>query len=343
VKFQDPRMSLVEGLLSRGDRKISDLVEGVFRRGERFSSWDEHFDFERWMSELENLGIDENRYLSFDTYQGSLPWHFIDCRVSKNYLEAELERARQRVATENCLYGACSRCGVCDDSVKNRTAAREVEKPPAKGPPPAKTSAVHQSKILFSFTKEGVFRYLGHLDLVALLVRIGRIGGVPFQYSGGYNPKPRISLPFPLPLGISSRYELGEVTLEGGVTGESFKRMMNATAENGLRVLSASRNDRKKSIASEPFFHDYLIHWKEGMRRGEIVESLRDIEQMTGTHEAPKSFYQVRDDGLFVRLEGGRSIKTVFPENGQATFVQYDIERVMVWKKAGDRLVPFLP
>jgi radical SAM family uncharacterized protein len=344
VKFQDPRMSLVEGLLSRGDRKMSHLVEGVFRRGERFSSWDEHFDFERWMSELKNQGLDESRYLSFDTHRGSLPWHFIDCRVSGHYLEAELERARQKVATENCLYGACSRCGVCDDLIKNRAAAEEpIPKPRARRTPPEKTPTVHHSKILFSFTKAGVFRFLGHLDLVALLVRIGRIGGVPFQYSGGYNPKPRISLPFPLPLGISSSYELGEVTLEGRVTGEAFKNMMNTMAEEGLAILSAVQNDRKRSIASEPFLHDYVIHWKKGKGREQIIGSLLDIEPLHGSDAAPKSFYQARDDGLFVRLEGGRSIKSLFSNDGEGGYVQYDIERVMVWKKAERGLVLFLP
>jgi radical SAM-linked protein len=243
---------------------------------------------------------------------------------------------------------------VCDDLIKNR-AADGIHKPRAKRTTTEKTSAVHHSKILFSFTKAGVLRYLGHLDLVALLVRIGRIGGVPFQYSEGYNPKPRISLPFPLPLGISSRYELGEVTLEGRVTGEAFKSMMNmmnmmnmmdmmrSTAEEGLTILSAVHNDRKRSIASEPFFHDYVIHWKKGEGPERIIEFLRDIEPMRGADSAPESFYQSRDDGLFVRLGGDRSIKNLFSDSGEGAYVQYDIERVMVWQKAEGGLVPFLP
>jgi radical SAM family uncharacterized protein len=342
VKFMDPRMSLIEGLLSRGDRRMGDLVEGVYRRGERFSSWDEMFDFERWMSELRDLGIDENRYLSFDRELERLPWHFIDCRVSRSYLRDELERARQKVATENCLFGACSRCGVCDDVIKNRPAAESGMKPRTKLSVFKKTGEAHRSRILFSFMKTGVFRYIGHLDLVTLLVRLGRIAGVSFQYSGGFNPKPRISLPFPLPLGVSSRHELGEVTLEGRVTGEEFKDMMNRGVQEGLRILVAVQNHRESSIASEPHFHDYVVRWKEGVNRKRIIESLRDIGPYPGMDAVPGSFYQARDTGLFIRLEGNRSVKTLFSDAGEGTYADHDIERVMIWKIEEDGLVPFI-
>jgi hypothetical protein len=227
--------------------------------------------------------------------------------------------------------------------IKNRTAAERGEKPLAKSGATGKIVGSQPTRILFSFTKTGIFRYLGHLDLVTLLVRLGRIAGISFQYSGGYNPKPRISLPFPLPLGIASRYELGEVTLEGRIGGEEFKRMMNRRAENGLGILSAEQNNRKKSIASETYFHDYIVHWKEGVQRKKIAESLRDIGPQQGKDAAPEASYKVRDEGLFVRLEGSRSVKSLFPPSGEMSYVNHDIERVMIWRKADDRLEPFLP
>lgn len=347
VKFQNPKMSLIEGILSRGDRQVGNLIEAVYRRGERFSSWDEVFDFNRWNSELQNLGIDESRYLEFDRDVDRLPWYFIDCRVSGKYLQEELERAHQGVATQNCMIGACSRCGVCDEVVKNRPALQKgsagTGKRDAKEPPRSHKVNMGTFKILFRFTKGGMFRYISHLDLMTLLIRLGRMAGVPFKYSEGFNPKPRISLPFPLPLGIESDYELGEVMLERPLNGEDFKRMLNERVKEGLEILEAVPNYRKRSIASGRHFHDYIVHdMGQGLGLEGIIGSLKDISPGSAMHGGSRSFYEISGDHLFVRLEGDRSIKRLFGDAEGEVYLNCYIKRVMIWKAVTDGLVPFI-
>jgi len=347
VKFQDPKMSMIEGVLSRGDRRIGDLIEAVYRRGERFSSWDELFDYDLWVSELHNLGIDEGLYLDPRKELGVLPWHFIDCGVKGGFLRDELEKAKRGVATENCMSGACSQCGVCDEIIKNKPAPvkaipdfEDRDRQAVTSLSNVQTNRKH--KILFSFRKTGMFRYISHLDLMVLLIRLGRIAGIPFKYSSGFNPKPRMTVPFPLPLGIASEYELAEVTLESPMDGDEFRDRLNRRGISGLEVLQATLFDRKKSIASERFFHDYrIVHNGLIERRESLVDLLGDLPQRGEIDQVPLSFYAVGDNDIFLRLEGNMSIKKAFGGDRDA-YLEYPIERIMLWKVEGDRLKPFL-
>ena len=344
IKFQEPKMSTIEGVLSRGDRRIGDLIEAVYRRGERFSSWDELFDYDLWVSELRHLGIDEEFYLAPPGQSGVLPWHFIDCGVQSRFLREELERAKEGIATENCMYGACSQCGVCDERIKNRPApgttlpeAEDEEQPvhPSRHIMPA----ARKQKMLFSFSKTGMYRYISHLDLMVLIIRLGRIAGIPFNYSSGFNPKPRLTLPFPLPLGVESAYELAELVLEQPMEEEEFKNRLNRSEAIGFEVLQVKISNRKKSIASERFFHDYrIVHEGNEKGRDSLLDALKELPQRSDAADLPLFFYTVGDNDIFLRLEGNMSIKKVLG----GAYLEHPVQRTMIWSIAGDSLQPFL-
>ncbi len=346
IKFQNPRMSMIEGVLSRGDRRIGDLVEAVYRKGERFSSWDELFEYDLWISEMHNLHIDEGLYLAPGNGHAALPWRFIECGIKSKFLNEELEKARRGVATENCMIGACSQCGVCDDIVQNRPAGRGDSSPVnKKGKPESlyiKSEDPLTYKILFSFRKRGLYRYISHLDLMMLLIRLNRMAGIPFKYTSGFNPKPRVTIPFPIPLGIESAYELAEVTLERPMTGDEFRNRLNSRGISDLEVLQAIRHDGKRSIASENHFHDYHVYMGGvGRTRESLIASLMGLEQRDEIDSVPRTFFSVRDDCIFLRLEGNMSIKKAFGNHHEA-YLDYPIERVMLWRVGDGQLVSFL-
>jgi radical SAM family uncharacterized protein len=352
VKFQNPKMSLVEGVLSRGDRRIGDLIESVYRRGERFSSWDEQFDYNIWCDALRQLGLDDSRYLKLDRTPDRLPWHFVSCGVESEFFDKELERAHLGVATENCLFGACSQCGVCDEVLKNRTTpARRrinVEEKPMRVPSASvQRGDPRTHKLLFAFTKAGVFRFISHLDLLTLLVRLSKISGIPLKYSEGFNPKPRVTVLFPLPLGIESEYELGEMTLAGPLSGETFRKTLGGRDGEGLEIIDAVLHHQKRSIASEPFFHDYIVRAFTGEGGTgdvhDILSSLNAEDMGPGSDEGRAlPFYELRDGSLFIRLEGSRSIKTLWDESSGYSYLDFSIKRVMIWKPVNGKLIPFV-
>ena len=151
-----------------------------------------------------------------------------------------------------------------------------------------------------------------------------------------------MTVPFPLPLGIASEYELAEVTLESPMDGDEFRDRLNRRGISGLEVLQATLFDRKKSIASERFFHDYrIVHNGLIERRESLVDLLGDLPQRGEIDQVPLSFYAVGDNDIFLRLEGNMSIKKAFGGDRDA-YLEYPIERIMLWKVEGDRLKAFL-
>ena len=109
--YHDARVSRVEAVFARGDRKLSRALEIAHERGLKFDSWDECFDYDKWLSVFEAAGIDPafyaNRKFGFDEV---LPWDIIDCGVTKEFLLREAKKAYNSETTANCREH-CSGCG----------------------------------------------------------------------------------------------------------------------------------------------------------------------------------------------------------------------------------------
>jgi radical SAM family uncharacterized protein len=319
IRFQNPRMSLVEGILSRGDRRLGGVLEAVFGSGERFSSWDDEFDFGKWEIALKSAGIDAGRYLSFDAAIEPLPWGHIDAGVKRDFLSRERERSRTGTLTGSCLEDDCAGCGVCGGCVGNRSprsapgAARaETREKPSGGdggkPLIAPRREVPTFKVVFRFVKQGLFRYISHLDLLSLLARALRMTELPVATTKGFNPKPRLSLPFPLLLGAESTCEIGEVYFLEPVAPEPFIRRMNEVLDEDLRITEAETRPGGRSLASKPFFHEYTVTVSEDIKASieTICANNNNNSEYSGNNAACRIISEI---SFSVLLEGTTSIK----------------------------------
>ena len=136
------------------------------------------------------------------------------------------ERSREAVSTTTAQTAACGVGGVRNSASRREAvtgAERTVERagicPAEVNSRSSRRAAVPDResffKILFQFRKMGLFRYISHLDLLDLFSRSAlRSSSLPVAATRGFNPKPRLSIPFPLMLGVESRCELGEVFVE---------------------------------------------------------------------------------------------------------------------------------
>ncbi|MFN4190001.1 MAG: TIGR03960 family B12-binding radical SAM protein [Pseudothermotoga sp.] len=119
INFHDPYMSLIEGLLSRGDRKVFEAVLKAFKSGSLFDNWENVFNFNLWKDAIEKSQIDLSCYLGERKIDEDLPWDHIDVGVSKNFLIQEYHRAVQAITTSDCRWNQCHGCGVCNSDLKN--------------------------------------------------------------------------------------------------------------------------------------------------------------------------------------------------------------------------------
>jgi radical SAM superfamily enzyme YgiQ (UPF0313 family) len=86
IRWHQAEASFLEGVFSRGDRKLSQVIEKAWELGARFDAWSEHFKFDLWLKAFSECGIDPNDYLKARNIEEPLPWDFIDTGVSKETL-----------------------------------------------------------------------------------------------------------------------------------------------------------------------------------------------------------------------------------------------------------------
>ncbi len=109
--YHDAKVSRIEAVFARGDRKLNRALAEAHKLGLRFDGWDEHFDYEKWMEAFERAGIDPSFYANREFGETELlPWDNIDVGVTKAFLLRERHRAYGEATTKNCRE-TCNGCG----------------------------------------------------------------------------------------------------------------------------------------------------------------------------------------------------------------------------------------
>jgi radical SAM family uncharacterized protein len=113
-RYHDGEPGIVEGLLSRGDRRVSAVIRKVWEDGGRFDGWSEHFSYARWMACAEAAGIDVDWYTTRErTETEVLPWDHLDSGLEKDWLWADWQESLTAVEVDDCRWSPCYDCGVC--------------------------------------------------------------------------------------------------------------------------------------------------------------------------------------------------------------------------------------
>ena len=113
LKFHDTDQSYLEGILSRGDRRLGKVLVSAWRRGARFDAWSEHFQLPHWLDAFEEHGMDPDAFALRERGQDeALPWDHLDVGPAREFLWAERERARKLIKTDYCVGKVCHVCGV---------------------------------------------------------------------------------------------------------------------------------------------------------------------------------------------------------------------------------------
>ena len=109
--WHEADVTVLEGVLARGDRRVASAILKVYESGGIFDAWSEFFDYQRWLDAFAACGIDPDFYTMRERpLDEILPWDFIDTGVTKEFLKREWKRALDATETPNCRM-RCSGCG----------------------------------------------------------------------------------------------------------------------------------------------------------------------------------------------------------------------------------------
>ncbi|MGM0759512.1 MAG: TIGR03960 family B12-binding radical SAM protein [Thermodesulfobacteriota bacterium] len=257
LRWHDPYMSAIEGVFSRGDRSLAQVVEEAYIGGDILTSWQEHFDFSLWEGVLNRQGTDTLPWMAARNEDQELPWAHINCGISTQFLIQERERAWRQATTPDCRYHGCSRCGVCSQGqdpgrlasqgrsrsirpVVNQDRRDQEESQTVTTPSASEPVWDHKGQsLILHFSKQGPAAFLSQLELQTVFERLFRRAALPLSFSRGFHPMPRLSFGRALPVGVFSQEETCVLGLRTCLDTQDVCARLNQYSVPGLSFTRA--------------------------------------------------------------------------------------------------------
>lgn len=254
IKWHDPEQSFLEGVFSRGDRRLSHLLEKAWEDGARLDSWSEQFNLERWQRAADACGLELESYLRRREIDEVLPWDHLHSGVDRAFLQDEQVKALARIYTPDCRNHGCQGCGLCDFKTvrpvvhqrphtpvsPKKSGSWTREQPPRQG----HSYRVHYSRL-------GDSRFFGHLEVLQLIFRTLQRASLPMLYSSGFNPTPKVSFSQALPVGVESLAETFDMELSRPLASmEETVQLLNRQFPETIRVAHITLAPRKAMMSS---------------------------------------------------------------------------------------------
>ncbi|NWF92493.1 MAG: TIGR03960 family B12-binding radical SAM protein [Syntrophaceae bacterium] len=332
-KWQDPRLSFLEAIFSRGDRNLSRVLVEAHRLGCRFDGWSDQFNYPLWLEAFGKAGLEMEHYTRKRNFEEALPWSFIETGIKPTFLWEEYQRGLKEKTSPPCQEGSCRRCGICDGRTLRleeglRDQIQSSSKKVARGGIRRKGI---KKKVRLRFTKKGEIRFLSHLELAHLFHRASKRADLPLCHSEGFHPMPRIVFATALPVGLESLMEVVDIELEGRITPLEVMERLNAALPQGIRITGA---EEVPFSSSPSFIHDRSIYWipldhllsredavikiKEALEKDELVidQERKGMRRSVDVRPLIESM-EVVDKGQEWGEPGGWGIRLVFRNDGR--------------------------
>lgn len=262
VNFTDVRISAMEDFLGRGDRSLAPVIRRAWELGAGMDSWYESIDraFTAWEKAIAEAGMtwkyrlletgewiigvgEENPDQQLPNLDQPLPWDIIDTGIDKNWLKADLQRAKAAATVPDCSFDGCSHCGVCSIDFGHNIVIEPPPIPEFAGNCSPEQKRSQRLRVWFGKLED--MALVSHLDLVRLFDRALRRASLPISFSGGYHPGPRIMIANALSLGYTSTGEIAEFELTEAMSVNSFHERLAAQLPANIPIYRVEEVDVK--------------------------------------------------------------------------------------------------
>ncbi|MFQ6617101.1 MAG: TIGR03960 family B12-binding radical SAM protein [Fidelibacterota bacterium] len=337
LKLNPPFTTLLEGILSRGDRRLSRVLMAAWKGGAKFDAWKDQLNIKAWQEAFQKEHTDPQFYLRERDSDEILPWDHIDCLISRKFLLTERDKAYKASVTIDCRE-KCTACGVCDFD-KLTMLVWEKDNVQGKEPGSIEVSYYHEGgqiqkirgksvqlhernfKYRLRYRKEGSIRFVSHQDVIKIFRRAVSRAEVPVSFSRGFNPRPKISFGPPLPLGYTSGSEYCDMLMDGPSPG--IKEKLNRHLPSGIEITEVKEIPlRFPSISSAVNLIMYEIDFKNSIWYTREARELKkrllknDVKSLIDMNDEMKAYIDEMEIdsekdiiNLSLRLIEGRTIK----------------------------------
>ncbi len=310
LNYHDPFLSLVEGIIARGDDRTWPFILDAYTAGARLDAWDEYVRKDIWRDAIDaHPGV--LRSIGGFATDEVLPWDGIRSGVPKPVLLREYARSKEGILTERCRPDCAETCGVCnpvqtvidldagemieggriEDAVEPvlRVAAADGSSTdlPEPLPEPVPATSLTRRRLLIRYSRNDSVAYLSHLATLRLFERVWYRAGIAFPLTEGFSPKPKFSFSQPLPVGMTSNDEYVILNIvQNTIQLEKLSHNIQSALPAGFLILESFllESDRKIPSPMELFAG---ARYRIGMdllsaaERMQLSESLKNVSGVT--------------------------------------------------------------
>ncbi|MEA3475182.1 MAG: TIGR03960 family B12-binding radical SAM protein [Candidatus Cloacimonadota bacterium] len=273
IKYHSIEHSILEAVISRGDRKVGKLIYDAYKNGAIFDAWSEHFEYSRWTKSAQKNNINFENYTGLKEFNKKLCWSHIDCGIKEDFLQKEYERSKEGKTSPDCRHYECQDCGVCLKTppkyVQNKIVVNSV-------PPSQKIkNNLPISKFRIFYEKGKALRFFSHRNLLNMIYKIIRRSCLPIYFTKGFRPNPKISLCPPLSLGLIGCNEFFEISLTKKIKEPKILDKLKFNLPKGFRLkkveslsnfskkISNFQNELVRVSSKENFnWNDRIVYFK---------------------------------------------------------------------------------
>ena len=236
--YHNAKLSVLEGALARGDRRLAKVIETAWKSGAKFDGWSDLFKPDVWSAAFESCGINPEYYSGRErNFWEPLPWEHTSPGVDKNFLLAEWEKSQTGETTRDCRRTSCTGCGVCMNlGAKVIDFAGEEKFLQKKSLVPSSQFLV-PTKYRAQIRKGAEISVLSHLDYMNVFMRALLRSKLPAAWSEGFNPHLKVSFATALAVGVTSDCEYVDFELSRPIESFEVAKKLNAQLPKGAEII----------------------------------------------------------------------------------------------------------
>ena len=230
---------VLEGVLARGDRRCSHLLETVWGLGAKLDGWTEHFHWDLWQEAFKRTGIDANFYAHRLREESEIfPWDHLEGGPQKEALWKDLQSALNQVEGVPLTLAAGNR----GQSLKGQSPISQQPPPTPiqSSRPPVTVIEKTVQKLRFKMSRLGSVRFVSHLEQIEMLRRALRRTELPVNYSHGFHPQIKCSFGPAISVGYESSCEYFDVELTKRMSVEDVRKSVSEQLPKGFSLVKVS-------------------------------------------------------------------------------------------------------
>lgn len=292
--YHDAKVSVIEGIFARGDRRLAKVLATAWKNGAKFDGWSDFFNFEIWQQAFEICGVDGKYFNQRErNIYEPLAWEHTSPGIRKNFLIEELEKSQRGETTRDCRRTSCTGCGVCQNLNAKVIDFDGAEISAENYLSPQKIFAKNPTTYRAQIRKGSEIAFLSHLEYMNVFMSALLRSKLPAAYSEGFNPHLKVSFATALGVGVTSDCEYVDFVLSAKISDAEVMQKLNSQLPKGMEIVKIKKISAKTpALMSAVDFSRYEVEIPFTGDASEVIKKFNDAEKIIFDRITPKKARQ---------------------------------------------------